>query len=216
MAAGWYAPGDADMTIRFVPGLAGYAWLFPRPGHVGVGICAPLLAQPSRELVDRLRSLVARAYPALADEEAETYAHTIPSPSTDPASIREIAGDGWALVGDAAALADPITGEGIYYALRSAAVLADTLREGFPLAQYPERVLTEFGHELLKASRLHARFYAPGFTRRLVRFAAASAAIREILADLVLGDQHYAGLKRRLLRAAPRFAMQYAASKLRG
>ena len=43
--------------------------------------------------------------------------------------MREIAGERWALVGDAAALADPITGEGIYYALRSAVLLADTLRD---------------------------------------------------------------------------------------
>ena len=52
------------------------------------------------------------------------------SPRRPPtrASILEIAGKGFALVGDAAALVDPITGEGIYYALRSALVLADTLR----------------------------------------------------------------------------------------
>jgi flavin-dependent dehydrogenase len=215
MAAGWFAPGTADMTVRFVPGLAGYAWLFPRPDHVGVGICAPLAALPTRDLVARLRDLVARSYPALADEDAQPYAHTIPSPSADPASIREIAGEGWALVGDAAALADPITGEGIYYALRSARILADTLREGLPASRYAERVLEDFGAELLTAARLHARFYAPGFTRRLVRFASRSRAIRTILTDLVLGDQGYEGLKRRLVRAAPRFAFEYATAALR-
>lgn len=214
MAAGWFAPGTATMTVRFVPGLAGYLWLFPRPDHVGVGICAPLQALPTRELIGRLRDLVARSYPALSDEDAQPYAHTIPSPSTDPASIREIAGERWALVGDAAALADPVTGEGIYYALRSACVLADALREG-GLGRYPERALADFGRELLTASRLHARFYAPGFTRRMTRFASRSRAIREVLTDLVLGDQGYEGLKRRLVRAAPRFAWQYATSTFR-
>jgi len=211
MAAGWFAPGTATMTVRFLPGLAGYAWLFPRPDHVGVGICAPLQSQPTRELIARLRDLVARAYPALADEDAQPYAHTIPSPSADPASILEIAGEGWALVGDAAALADPITGEGIYYALRSASLLADALREG-AVSRYPERVLEEFGRELLTAARLHARFYAPGFTRRMIRYASRSAAVRTILGELVLGDQGYTGLKRRLLRATPRFALEYASS----
>ncbi len=214
MAAGWFAPGTATMTVRFVPGLAGYLWLFPRPDHVGVGICAPLQALPTRELIGRLRDLVARSYPALSDEDAQPYAHTIPSPSTDPASIGEIAGERWALVGDAAALADPVTGEGIYYALRSACVLADALREG-ALGRYPERALADFGRELLTAARLHARFYAPGFTRRMIRFASRSRAIREVLTDLVLGDQGYGGLKRRLVRAAPRFAWQYATSTFR-
>jgi geranylgeranyl diphosphate/geranylgeranyl-bacteriochlorophyllide a reductase len=215
MAAGWFAPGTATMTVRFVPGLAGYLWLFPRPDHVGVGICAPLQALPTRELIGRLRDLVARAYPALSDEDAQPYAHTIPSPSADQASLRDIAGERWALVGDAAALADPITGEGIYYALRSAGVLADALRaDGSPI-RYPMRVLDDFGRELLTAARLHGRFYAPGFTRRMVRFASRSQAIRTVLAELVLGDQGYEGLKRRLIRAAPRFALEYATSAFR-
>jgi flavin-dependent dehydrogenase len=214
MAAGWFATGAAEMTVRFVPGLAGYLWLFPRLDHVGVGICAPLGAQPTRDLLARLRREAARSFPALADEEAETYAHTIPSPSADPASLREIAGARWALVGDAAALADPITGEGIYYALRSALVLSEVLESGGPL-RYPERLLQDFGHELLRAAALHRRFYAEGFTRRMLAFASRSAAIRTVLGDLVLGDQGYAGLKHRLLRSLPRFAAQYAGSVLR-
>jgi flavin-dependent dehydrogenase len=212
MAAGWFARGDSEMVVRFAPELEGYLWLFPRPGHVGVGICAPLARVPTRRMIDRLESEVARAFPALVDGEAPRYAHTIPSPSAHARSLLEIAGEGWALVGDAAALADPITGEGIYYALRSAEVLAETLREDGSPRRYPARALEAFGHELLKAAALHDRFYAPGFARRMVRFAARSRTVRGVLADLVLGEQGYAGLKRRLLRASPRFAVEYAAS----
>jgi flavin-dependent dehydrogenase len=212
MAAGWFARGDSEMVIRFAPELEGYLWLFPRPGHVGVGICAPLARVPTRRTIDRLESEVARAFPALVDGEAPRYAHTIPSPSADARSLLEIAGERWALVGDAAALADPITGEGIYDALRSAEVLAETLREDGSARRYPERALQAFGHELLKAAALRDRFYAPGFTRRMVRFAARSRTVRRVLADLVLGEQGYAGLKHRLLRAGPRFAVEYAAS----
>ena len=211
MATGWFAPGDAPMVVRFTPGLAGYLWLFPRPDHVGVGICAPLAAVPTRDLVARLETEVARSFPALtADADAGRYAHTIPSPSADPSSIREIAGERWALVGDAAALADPITGEGIYYALRSAVLLAETLREDGSPRRYPERALADFGADLLKAAALHARFFAPGFARRMIRYAARSRAIRDVVGDLVLGDQGYVGLKRRLARAAPRFALESA------
>ena len=212
MATGWFARGDAPMLVRFAPGLAGYLWLFPRPGHVGVGICAPLRAHPTRDLVARLEAEVTRAFPALADPDAERYAHTIPSPSADPSSIAEIAGGGWALVGDAAALADPITGEGIHYALASAALLADTLRADGSPRRYPERVLASFGADLLKAAALHDRFFAPGFAGRMIRYAARSRAIEGVLGELVLGDQGYVGLKRRLLRAAPRFALEMAAS----
>jgi flavin-dependent dehydrogenase len=216
MAAGWFARGDSEMVVRFAPDLQGYLWLFPRPGHVGVGICAPLARVPTRSMTARLESEVARAFPALADDEAPRYAHTIPSPSAHPQSLLEVAGAHWALVGDAAALADPITGEGIYYALRSAELIADTLREDGSPRRYPARMLEAFGHELLHAAALRDRFYAPGFARRMVRFAARSGAIRRVLGDLVLGEQGYDSLKRRLMSAAPRFAVEYAAATLSG
>jgi flavin-dependent dehydrogenase len=216
MAVGWFAPGTAPMLVRFTPGLAGYLWLFPRPDHVGVGICAPLGAVPTRSLFDRLQAETVRHFPALAESADGRYAHTIPSPSTDPSSILEIAGDRWALVGDAAALADPVTGEGIHHALRSAELLAETLRTDGSPQRYPRRVLEEFGHELLQASAIRSRFFAPGFPTRMVRYSARSAAVRDVLAELVLGEQGYLGLKRRLLQAGPRFLLQAGLSWARG
>jgi hypothetical protein len=50
----------------------------------------------------------------------------------------------------------------------------------------------------------------------MVRYSARSAAIRDILADLVLGEQGYLGLKRRLLRAGPSFLLQAGLSWARG
>jgi hypothetical protein len=48
----------------------------------------------------------------------------------------------------------------------------------------------------------------------MVDYGARSRAVREVLADLVLGDQGYVGLKRRLLRAGPAFVWQATASRL--
>jgi geranylgeranyl diphosphate/geranylgeranyl-bacteriochlorophyllide a reductase len=214
MAAGWFARGTSPMLIRFVPELTGYLWLFPRPGHVGVGICAPLAGVPTKQMLDRLEREVAVSFPALLEDDGGRYAHTIPSPSADPRSILESAGARWALVGDAAALADPITGEGIFFALRSAAVLAQTLRETGSPVGYPARALEDFGRELNKAAALRDRFYSPGLSRRVVAYAGRSRAIRSVLGDLVLGEQGYLSLKRRLLRAGPRFLLESAASRI--
>jgi flavin-dependent dehydrogenase len=204
MATGWFARGDAPALVRFTADLKGYLWLFPRTDHVGVGICGPLAEMPTRRMLDRLEREVARSFPALSGD-AGRYAHTIPSPSEDPRSILESAGDGWVLIGDAAALADPITGEGIHSALCSAALLAATLREGGSTRRYAERLLEELGRDLLKAAAIRRRFYSVRFQRRMIAYAARSRAIRNVLADLVLGKQGYRGLKRRLLGAAPRF-----------
>jgi flavin-dependent dehydrogenase len=202
MAAGWWMPGGGAMTVRFVEGLQGYTWVFPRPDHLGVGICAPLGAVPSRSLLERL-----------AEEEGSPggrspYAHTIPSPSEDPRSILEIAATGRSLVGDAAGLADPITGEGIYFALRSAELLAETLREEGSPRGYPARVLEDFGRDLLKAAALRRRFYGPGFSARLVRWSGRSVSLQGVLSDLVLGRQPYLTLKRRLLATLPAFLLE--------
>jgi flavin-dependent dehydrogenase len=215
MAGGWLAEGDGPMLVRFTPGLPGYLWVFPRPGHVEVGICAPLGEVPTRELLARLDAEAARAFPELAPPERQRQAHTIPCPAEEPSTILEIAGPRWALVGDAAALADPVTGEGIRQALRSAQLLADTLlRDGSPRS-YPRRVLEDFGRELLRSARLRRTFFAPGFPTRMVRYSARSAAVRDVLAELVLGEQGYLGLEWRLLRAAPRLLLDSALATLR-
>jgi flavin-dependent dehydrogenase len=213
MAGGWLADGDARMLVRFTPGLAGYLWVFPRAGHVEVGICAPLAAVATRDLLARLDAFAEHAIPHLAPPGRERQAHTIPFPDPDPASLRAIAGPRWALVGDAAALADPVTGEGIRPALLSARLLARTLLEGRSPERYARRVADGFGRELLRAARWRPRFFSPGFPTRMVRYAARSAAVRRVLAELVLGEQGYRGLEWRLVRAAPRFLLDTALAR---
>ncbi|MEO6401629.1 MAG: NAD(P)/FAD-dependent oxidoreductase, partial [Vicinamibacteria bacterium] len=211
MACGWYARGDSEMVIRFLEGIEGYLWLFPRAGHVGVGIGAPLGNPSTKDLLALLEREVARAFPALArDEDTPYYAHTIPSPGEDGATFREMAGEKWALVGDAAALADPITGEGIFYALRSGQLLAEVLTAGGTPHAYAEKATEEFGHDLMRAARLYKRFFAPGFTDRMLSYADRSPALSNVLVDLVLGKQDYISLKKRLVMTLPAFGWDLA------
>ncbi|MBX7184000.1 MAG: NAD(P)/FAD-dependent oxidoreductase [Vicinamibacteria bacterium] len=216
MACGWYARGDSEMVVRFLKDVEGYLWLFPRAGHVGVGIGAPLGNPPTRDLLALLEREVARAFPAMArDEDTPYYAHTIPSPGEDGATLREMAGLKWALVGDAAALADPITGEGIFYALRSGQLLAETMMTGASAQAYAERAMEELGHDLMRAARLYKKFFAPGFTDRMLDYADRSPALSRVMVDLVLGKQDYVSLKRRLVMTLPRFGWDLATAPVR-
>jgi flavin-dependent dehydrogenase len=109
------------------------------------------------------------------------------------------------LLGDAAGFADPVTGEGIYYALRSAELFAEAYLEG-DAAAYEERWRADFGRELRRASAMRRRFYgeflgAP-FTDRMIDFARLHPGIRRTLRELVAGDQGYVNLKRALARSA--------------
>jgi flavin-dependent dehydrogenase len=138
---------------------------------------------------------------------AERYAARIPGLADKTWDKRRACGDGWALLGDAAGFADPVTGEGIYYALRSAELFAAAFLEGRS-EEYEQRWREDFGGELRRASQMRRRFYgnfwgAP-FTDRMIEFARGHRGIRKVLGELVAGDQGYVGLKKKLARKALR------------
>ncbi|HKP72255.1 MAG TPA: hypothetical protein VJT82_04910, partial [Pyrinomonadaceae bacterium] len=111
----------------------------------------------------------------------------------------------WALLGDAAGFADPVTGEGIFYALRSAELFAEAFLEG-RVEAYEERWRGDFGRELRRASAMRRRFYGEffgsPFTDRMIDLARLHPGIRRTLRELVAGDQGYVNLKRTLARRA--------------
>ena len=72
------------------------------------------------------------------------------------------------LLGDAAGLVDPITREGIFFALRSGMLAAAAMQAGDPARAYAEGVRDELHAELRRAARLKAGFYRPRFTRLLI------------------------------------------------
>lgn len=216
--AGYYLPLDRlpwprqRMAIRFLPNLEGYIWSFPRGDHASVGICGKLGAEPTRALRQRLESAL-DAWGIEWRQDAAFYAHLLPAPG--PARLRaaEFAGAAphpWALVGDAAGLVDPITGEGLYYALRSAELLAE---KGF--ANYSAAVQAELVPELAAAGGIVQRFYFGRFCgasvlERMTQFGQRSPRFRQLLCDLFSGAQGYLGLRERLWRQLAPSLLQMA------
>ena len=215
---GYYIPSEADLLkVKFVKGLEGYLWSFPRLDHRSVGICANMARHVSRELRALLDSFVAEEKLNMAG--AKPYSHILPSPRQQTLRERSVAGANWALVGDAAAWVDPVTGEGIYYAMRSGEILADALIAGAP-AEYPELVRTAFRQELERAARLsplfyHGKFLGGAVTTRMIVFARHSPTFRHMLADVFAGSQSYRTLKSRLWGQLGITLAETAASLLR-
>ena len=75
--------------------------------------------------------------------------------------------------------------------------------------------MEEFGHDLLRAARLYKRFFAAGFTDRMLDYAGRSPALSRVLGDLVLGKQDYMSLKKRLVWTLPRFGWDLAVAPVR-
>jgi flavin-dependent dehydrogenase len=102
-------------------------------------------------------------------------------------------------VGDAAGLVDPITREGIYFAVGSGEWAAEALLGSRSAERiYCARVADEAVGELSRAARLKAGFYRPAFSRLLMNALEEAESVRRVMADLVAGTQSYRTLKRRL------------------
>lgn len=233
VAFGYRAPlpkeESAPTVVAFLPGWAGYAWAFPRVDHISFGIATSQdafdhaaldallwdfmigyyrMREDKRARLWSKRAKDAERNEAMREElkrSAERYAARIPGLAVETWDKRRASGDGWALLGDAAGFADPVTGEGIYYALKSAEIFAESYIAG-KAEEYEARWREDFGSELRRAAQMRRRFYgnfwgAP-FTERMIELARAHRGIQKILGQLVAGEQGYTDLKRKLARRA--------------
>jgi geranylgeranyl reductase family protein len=233
VAFGYRAPLPANnvapTVVAFLPGWVGYAWAFPRPDHISFGIATTQDAFEHEPLDDLLwrfmigyyqqcegvkvrfwnieeNSNTARIHEHLR-ATSERYAARIPGLAAKTWDHRKACGNDWVLLGDAAGFADPVTGEGIYYALRSAELFAEAYLSGAPLS-YEKRWREDFGAELRRAAQMRRRFYgnfwgAP-FTERMIEFARGHRGVKRVLGDLVAGEQGYVDLKKKLVKSALR------------
>ena len=205
-ALGYYVPGTQErIDIQFLPDLEGYIWIFPRCNHLSVGICGK--GETAASLRKRLEAYMAGR--GINWKGATFCSHVLPSLDTQSWKQNRVSGDGWMAVGDAAGLVDPITGEGLYYAIRSAdlatqSLLADAGPQENDL-QYRRLLRRDFAADLEFGSRLAKRVFRGRFLlgtvpQRMVEFTRRSPRFAGVMQDLFAGKQPYLGLKRRLLR----------------
>jgi len=133
---------------------------------------------------------------------AQFYSHVLPSPEAQTIRGRRIVGKNWAMAGDAAACVDPLTGEGLYYALRSGDLLAQALTERQPHT-YPERLRAAFSADLEFAASIARKIFrgnilGGAITTRMVQVLSHSPALRELIGEVFSGSQDYRSLKNRL------------------
>ncbi len=215
--AGYFIPGSTGcMQIRFLSGLHGYIWIFPRPDHFSAGICGKMGHKSTAELRRLLERNLAEA--GLDLSGGIFYSHLLPSLRVATLRHAPVCGDGWAAIGDAAGFADPITGEGLYYALRSAELLSEAIIGGEP-ASYRTRLKKDFLPELEMAARIADRFFTGSWmgeavTERMVQFTANSPKFQQLMCDMFAGSQGYLTLRQRLYRSLPRMIAESAVNSL--
>jgi flavin-dependent dehydrogenase len=189
------------LVLAFPDAADAYLWIFPRPGGASVGIAwsAGRLSDASARAA--LDELLDRHLPAgWRDLPGPRYRYPIPvyGPWTAPA-VRAGLSRRILLVGDAAAVADPLTREGIRYGLLTGQWAAESLLAGDPSSYLP-RVTGELAAEMDRAARARELFFAGPVAQWMVPAARLHPGIRRVLGDLLAGRQGYAGLRRRLTK----------------
>jgi geranylgeranyl reductase family protein len=181
----------AALDLGLIPG--GYGWLFPKGDHVNVGVGGWKYTGPTlRARLDQ----VTRHYGLAPERLGGLRGHHLPVRRRGA----RIARGRMALVGDAAGLVDPLSGEGIYAAIasgRAAARHALAAIDGHTrdLTSYERAIDRMLGPELLASSQLQDIFnLAPPLYVALLR---RSDLLWTLLCRIIRGEGDYASFKRR-------------------
>lgn len=146
----------------------GYGWIFPLGGgRVNLGCGA--LATDSRPARANVKKLLGTYHAQVRDEWGLGGPERVTSALLPMGgAVTGVAGANWALVGDAAALVNPLNGEGIDYGMESARLavgllpVAATTPDGLS-HMWPAALRAEFGEGFSLARRLARLLTIPGF-----------------------------------------------------
>lgn len=175
--------------------LPGYLWIFPLPGgraNVGLGLRSDVVRKRRVDLKSLMTTLIAE-HPQLKHRFGQaTMEGPVQGLGLPLASKRwPISGDGYLLVGDAAHLIDPFTGEGISHAMISGVHAGDVAAEGLSagaragaLADYDARVWKRLGKELAISTRLQQLANRPWLFNLVVNKAVKNPALADTISSM--------------------------------
>jgi menaquinone-9 beta-reductase len=190
-----------DIEIHFVEGLIpGYFWIFPLDNglaNVGSGMIETDLRDPKKniKLVEDTYRIM-REHPMFKERFAE--AKEVPGSRRGwllplGSKHRPVAGDGWMLIGDAAALIDPFSGEGIGNAMVSGRLAAATATKALAsrnvsremLLPYEAALRAELDRELQMSYKLQRLGRHRWLLNFVLRRAAKSERVRETISSML-------------------------------
>ena len=169
-------------------GWPAYAWSFPigdGTTNIGFGLMLPRLRAAGRPGKEVLHGRLAALLPDLSGRDL--LAHHLPLSTGRPATP----GRGRVLLaGDAASLINPLTGEGIYYALLSGrlAGIAAVGAPSNPLGAYRSGLRQALGSHLRTTDVLARASQSPRFMDAAIATAARSTAVFDLIVDVGLGS----------------------------
>lgn len=200
--------------IYFGVSQAGYGWVFPKDDHLTVGVgCRLSKLRDAQELFRNFAKLI----PELEGREIpKPKAHLIPLGGIVQVPL---AVDRVLLAGDSAGFAEPLLGEGIYFAILGGQTAAEVAEEACRvdrfdsdfLGSYARRCHEKFGKDFDVAYRVACSSYLEQYDMdRVARFFFSEKKMQECMVGLMEGTIRYRDVPAKL---AWQF-MKYRVAKL--
>ncbi|MBN2042382.1 MAG: geranylgeranyl reductase family protein [Candidatus Aenigmarchaeota archaeon] len=202
LAAGYHIPHDTvHMKKRFEDAIelyflgepyvkTGYVWIFPKLDYVTVGMGTALGSKNIKRSLDRFVRTHPAARRIIMPDKVDLHSHMIPLANSPRFFDLPTSGKNWVLIGDSAGHVNPITGEGIYYAMMGGKLAAKAYLEG-DVKKYERYWRKEYGGDMYWGSRLKNFFYKPKVIDIAIEIGKRSDTMRDILADVIASRVSY-------------------------
>ena len=159
---------EVEATVKFLAEIPSYIWVFPGKDYINIGIGSKL--EYGHVLKHFLDTFVNSHYPNI--EITSKYSALLPSASNPEFFKLPCAGANWALIGDAAGHVDPISGEGILYALWGGKLAACAAFKN-DIASFDKAWRLNYGAYLEERCKNKEAFYDPLKTTLAILLSAA-------------------------------------------
>lgn len=195
--------GDAgNIEIHFVDGIIpGYFWLFPIGGgkvNVGSGLVFGLMDKKKKKL-KALQAEVIANHPSFKDRFADAemikgsgkgWQLPFGSPRKGRKNQpRRAYADGALLIGDAASLVDPFSGEGVGNALVSGEIAARHVIENNGGSDYQEELWAALGPELSNSFKMQKMSQRKWLLNWFVKKASKKPVIQEMMTEMIASKE---------------------------
>jgi flavin-dependent dehydrogenase len=177
---------------------SGYAWAFPKRGFVNIGAGGPLaIAKHLKRYVTAFAESHRLLKPGFADR-LKLVGHQLPTMT----HTSKAAGQRVLLVGDAAGLVEPFTGDGISFACQSARLAADCIYQSLnaqevDLTSYDSHLAMQIRSELLWSRKLLS--LSVSFPRLIYRMFRSNDRVWNTFCKTLRGEATFYRLKRDVL-----------------
>ena len=177
----------------------GYFWIFPagkNRANIGVGLLKSIVKKESRKLSEIMTKIIE------SDHFKDRFSDAVPIEKPTGWNLplgsikRKNHGEGFLLLGDAAGLVDPFTGEGIGNAMVSGQIAAETAAQAKEkndfskkyLKKYDKKLWDHLGSELNTSARLLKLARSKSLLNFVIDRAARSEKVRNIISGMLANE----------------------------